>query len=456
MKAHIPVLFLCLLTVPGLQAQVADRLPDTVGKVSVPAPGGLWTLDDCIRYALSHNLTIRQGALNVENSRVQLSTARLSRLPNLNASLGADASFGLSPSSNNVYVSSNRLSGSLGVSTSVPVFQGMQIHKQIKGSKLDLAAAVQDMKRIRDDVAINVMTLYLEALFSKELLGVAESQLALSIRQEQRSRELVSNGKQPESALYESKALRAKDELNLTQARSNLQLALLNLSQALNRGNAQGFDIDQPQLDSLTLESLHLLGSPDAVYGYAEQHLPHVKAEQLRLESRENAIGLAKSELYPSLSLSAGYNTGIYDTGEALWDQFRHNSREYVGISMSIPIFNRRAVRNNIRSARISWQSQQLALDEIQQSLRKEIEQAYYNADAAYEKYRSADAALASARIAFVYEQQKAEAGRSTVFDFNDAKTRIQKAESELIQAKFEFVFRSKILDYYRGIPIRL
>ena len=133
-----------------------------------------------------------------------------------------------------------------------------------------------------------------------------------------------------------------------------------------------------------------------------------------------------------------------------------HNSREYAGVSLDIPIFNRRATRNNIRTARIAVRSQQLAVTEAERALRKEIEQAWYNADAAYAKYRAADAAFASAEVAFSYEQAKAEAGRSTVFDFNDAKTRMEKAAAEAVQAKYEFVFRSKILDFYRGEPLRL
>ena len=134
----------------------------------------------------------------------------------------------------------------------------------------------------------------------------------------------------------------------------------------------------------------------------------------------------------------------------------RHNSREYVGLSLNVPIFNRRAARNDIRTAQIAVRSQRLAVTEAERELRKLIEQAWYNADASYAKYRSAEAAAASARVAFAYEERKAEAGRSTVFDFNDAKTRMEKAEAEAVQAKYEFVFRSKILDFYRGKPLTL
>lgn len=164
---------------------------------------------------------------------------------------------------------------------------------------------------------------------------------------------------------------------------------------------------------------------------------PTSRRERLRLESAENAVRIAKSALYPSLSLRGSYGTGIYSTQEAAFGtQFRKNSSEFVGVSMSVPIFNRRATHNSILSARIAMRKQELAVTDAEQSLRKEIEQAWYNADAAYGKYRSADAALASARGGLRLRTAEGRRGRSTVFDFNDAKTRMEKAESELVQGE--------------------
>lgn len=442
---------LTLFAATGLYAQQVSQ------EAAPSGPGGTWTLGDCIDYAQKNNISVQQKHLEVEKSDVQLSTARYSRLPDLSANIDGEASFGRTTASDNTYRNNNQTSAMFSVTASVPIFKGMRINREIKGSKLELAAAIQDLEKVRENVAVNVMTFYLQVLFSKELEEVAVQQLALSTQQAERSRELVASGKQPESAYYESEALRAKDELNLTQAHNDLQLALLDLSQTLNRESAAGFDVEYPHLDSLGLEAMHNLGNPDAVYDFAVANRPHIKAEQLRLESSENSIRIAKSELIPTLSLMGGYKTGWYSTlDQNFKSQFRDNSREYVGVTLAIPIFNRRATRNNIRSTQIAMRNQQLTLSDAKLSLRKEIEQAYYNANAAYEKYRSADKALASARVAFVYEQQKADAGRSTVFDFNDAKTRMQKAESEMIQAKYEFVFRAKILDYYRGLPLLL
>ena len=437
-----------------LRAQQTDPSPATP---AAPAPGTPWTLADCIAHAQQNNTQVQQRQLQVERSDIELSTARYSRLPDLNASIGGDASFGRALTSDNTYRNNNQTSGSLNVSASMPLFQGMRINHQIKAGKLDLAAAIEDLERIREDVAINVMTLYLQVLYSKEMVGVAERQLELSTQQALRSRELAAAGKQPESAVYESEALAANDRMTLTQSRNDLQLALLDLSQALNRESAAGFDIVEPVLDSVALETLHHLGNPDAVYAYAAENRPHIRAEKLRLESSEHAVDVARSALYPTLSLSGGYGTGVYSADDSkFWAQMRHNSREYVGLSLGIPSSNRRATRNNSPPARSAGRSQQLAVTEAERALRKEIEQAWYNADAAYAKYRAADAAFASAEVAFSYEQAKAEAGRSTVFDFNDAKTRMEKAAAEAVQAKYEFVFRSKILDFYRGEPLRL
>ena len=470
MKKSLILLLIAGLAAQGLRAQPAAEVAAAQSApaaaetsdaeradTALPAPGAAWTLDDCIGYAQRNNISVQQRALQVEQQQTSLSTARFSRLPNLNASIGTDFSFGRTLAADNTYRSDNQTSGSVSVAASMPLFEGLRINREIKGSKLDLAAAVADLDRAREDVAVNIMTLYLQVLYSREMVGIAERQLALSTEQTARSRELVDTGRQPESTYYESEALRANDALSLTQARNDLQLALLDLSQALNRESAAGFDIVEPVLDSVALETLHHLGNPDAVYAYAAENRPHIRAEKLRLESSEHAVDVARSALYPTLSLSGGYGTGVYSADDSkFWAQMRHNSREYVGLSLGIPIFNRRATRNNIRTARIAVRSQQLAVTEAERALRKEIEQAWYNADAAYAKYRAADAAFASAEVAFSYEQAKAEAGRSTVFDFNDAKTRMEKAAAEAVQAKYEFVFRSKILDFYRGEPLRL
>ena len=425
-------------------------------------PAGPWTLEQCIDYARRNNLDVRRCEVEIAQRETELSTERNSRLPDLNASLGTNIYFGRGPSRDGTYVDNTQLSGSLGVSASVPVFQGMRINRRIKGAKLDLAAATADCERMREDLAVRIMTFYLEVLFQKELTAVAEHQLDLSTRQAERSRLLVETGRNPVSARYESEALRAADELALTEARNALTLALLDLSQALNRPSAAGFDIAAPGADDLTPDTPLPAAGPDAIYDYAEAFRPAVRAERLRLAGSENALCTARSALWPSIMLGGGYGTNVYRTyatgavNTNFWDQLRNNGNEYVGLSVQIPLFNRRATRNGIRSAALNVRSRELALAEAQQNLRKEIEQAWYGADAARMKFRSAAMALESARTAFRFEEERAEAGRSTLFDYNDARTRMLRAESELIRSKYEYLFRCKILDFYRGEPLAL
>ena len=435
--------------------------------LTLPAAGASaqqepWTLDRCIEYAVENNISIQQFRLRAEDQDVKLNTARNSRLPNLNAGLGGRFGFGRTLGDSNTYKNVNQFTSSLSVATSIPLFNGMRITHDLAAQKLSLQAAMQDLARAREDVSLNVTALYLQALLNKELVRVAESQVALSMAQVERSRLLVESGKSPESELYESRALLAKDSLTLTQARNTLTLSLLDLSQALNREDATGFDIRMPELGAIQIGAMSSMESPSVIYEYAVGNRPSVQAEKYRLQNSEKNLLLARSARYPQISLGASYGTSyFYMFGNenkvlnaGFGNQFRNHGSEEVGLNVSIPIFNRMATRNNIRSARIAIRNQELALTEARQALRKEIEQSYYNAGAAYQKYLSASRSLEAAREAFRYEEEKSAAGRSTIFDYNDAKTRMERSESEMVQAKFEFIFRRKILDFYAGEPL--
>lgn len=418
-----------------------------------------WTLDRCIDYAIENNISVQQTKLRSDNQAIQLNTAENSRLPGVNASLGTGMNFGRGIGEKNVYENKTTSNSSLGISAGASLFEGGRIRHTIAGRRLDLQAALKDLERAREDVSLNITSLYLKVLFNKELLKVAESQVELSKGQLERSEQLFKSGKNPESVVFESRALLAKDELSLTQSRNALTLSLLDLSQALNRESVDGFDIRVPELDEITLTAMGQMEKPDAVYGYAVENRPGIQAEKLRVQSSEKNLLVAKAARYPQISLGASVNDNFYynigpGQNKAFFKQLKDNLGEGVSLSVSIPIFNRLSTRNSIRSSQIAIQNQHLALLESQQALRKQIEQAYYTAEAAFQKYLSAVKSLEAAREAFRYEEEKAAAGRSTIFDFNDAKTRMEKSESDMVQAKFEFIFQRKILDFYAGEPL--
>lgn len=419
-----------------------------------------WTLKECIDYAVKNNISVQKMYLRTEDQAVRVNTAQNSRLPSLGANLGGNLYFGRGPGRDGTYLDHTQLSTSVGLSANIPVFAGFSIKHNIAGAQLDLKAAMQDLERAREDVALNVTSLYLQVLFNEEILKVAESQVELSKGEVSRSEILVASGKNPESQLYESRALLARDELSLTQAQNNYKISILDLSQALNLENVTNFSVRAPQTDDEMANAVATLSTPQRVYDIAVGTRPRILAEEIRLKRSETSLLSARASRYPTVSMSAGYgNSYFYSfvTGynnKGFIDQLQNNGNQSIGLSINVPIFNRFSIRNQIRTAKIAINTQELTLKETKQSLYKEIEQSYFTAVAAYDKYKSAIASVDAARIAFKYEQEKSEAGKSTIFDFNDAKTRLERSESEMVQAKFEFLFRRKILDFYAGVPL--
>ncbi|MDL2330432.1 TolC family protein [Odoribacter sp. OttesenSCG-928-A06] len=440
--------FLFMLLVLGLSAQ---EQPQTTQ--------GPWTLKQCIDYAVEHNINVRQRILEKQDQELNLHTSRYSRLPNLNANLGQDFYFGRGPGRDGVYQDQTQSTSSFTVGTSVPVFSGLRINNKIKANELNLQASIEELNRAKEDLALNITSYFLQVLFNKELLTIAKEQVLLSQEQLKNTEILVRSGKNPESDLYDAKALLAREEVSLTEAANALQLSLLDLSQLLNLEHLEGFDIAMPDMDGMvTDESINLM-KPEAVFTQSVQNRPSVKAAELRLQSSERSLKIAKADYYPTLSLGASYSNGYYHTynlpdgmrNTSFSKQLDQNGSESVGLTLSIPIFSRMVTRNQVKSARVSMENQQLLLDNMRQNLYKEIQQAYYNAVAARDKYFASEKAVEASRLAFKYEEQKYKAGRSTSYQFDDAKTRLTKSLSESAQAKYDFVFRSKILGFYNG-----
>jgi outer membrane protein len=214
-----------------------------------------------------------------------------------------------------------------------------------------------------------------------------------------------------------------------------------------------GFSVVRPNVDHVTM-STHF-PSPDAIYQEAVALKPEIQAEQLRLSASERQIAIARAALYPTLNFSAGLQTNYYKTNgiqaDAFGTQLRNNFSQYIGVNLNVPIFNRFQTRNNIRSARLDRANQQLQLDNIKKSLYKEIQQVYYNAIAAESKYKSSQTAALSSKDAFELTQAKYENGKANITEFNEAKNNYLRAESELVQARYEYLYQSALVEFYRG-----
>lgn len=415
-----------------------------------------WDLQRCITHAITNNLSIKQKEAVRDQSKIELNTNQWSRLPNLNGNIGQSFNFGRALQSNNTYGNRNTQNTNFSLGTNIPLFTGMQIPNNIALSKLNLKAATEELNKAKEDISIQVTSYFIQVLFTEELVKVAHNQVQLS--QEQLNKKVVffKNGKASEAEVLEAKSRLAQDELSMIQAENNHKLALLDLSQLLELPSPEGFQISTPNIDNV---SVHLT-LPDEVYAHAIMQKPAIKAAQYRMQGAEKSIKIAQSAYYPQLSFGAGIGTNYYHLSgiqnAAFGTQWEQNMNKYLQFSLSIPLFNRFQTRNRVKSARIQHKALSWQLEESKKTLYKEIQQAYYNALACKSKYESCLSAIESAEASFRLMSEKYANGKASATEYNEMRTTWMRTLSDGIQAKYDFIYRSKILDFYKGIPLVL
>ena len=323
----------------------------------------VWTLQQCIDYAMEHNTGILQSQLQQQNAEYQLKMSQNAWLPTVSASASEGLGLGQSPSYTGVYVSDNSSSASAGVSVSMPLFQGLNIYNTNKSNALNLQATIQDLESAKRDLSLTIMAYYMDVVYCKELKGVAERQLELSQTQHERTQELYAVGKVPESNVYESAAQVANDRASLTEAENNLMLRLLDLTQAMEIDDMEGFDVVAPEV-FMTDEDLPL-ATPQATIDHALNHQPKMQAAQLRLEQAYYDLKAAKSAWYPSLSFYGGYSNGVYHyftdgyANTPIPQQLQTNGRTQLGLSLNIPIFNGMQTKYRVKMTELGIDNQQ-------------------------------------------------------------------------------------------------
>ena len=417
---------------------------------------GQWDLKRCIDHAISHNISIKQRDNLIKQSELQLSTAKNSRLPDLNASVGENLSFGRGLTAENTYTNTNTSNTSFGVSTSIPLFTGMRIENTIKLGQLNLDATTADLEKAKNDIAMQVAQQYIQIVYSKELVAVAHRQTGIDSMQVERLKEMLNHGKASKAEVSQQMAALAQSQLTVTQAENEYRMALLNLSQLLELPSPEGFAIADVDVSAF---STGVLPSADAIYSDALGIKPEIVAESLRLQGTERSIKIAEAARYPQLYLSGGLGTNYYTTSgfdaDGFGRQLKNNFSQSIGLNLSIPLFNRFATRNSIRSAEIDRDNQRLQLDNAKKALYKEIQQVYYNAVSADAKYQSSIAAAQSSEDAFELMQAKYENGKATITEFNESKNNLMKAQSDLMQARYEYLYQTALIEFYRGKPIK-
>jgi outer membrane protein len=408
----------------------------------------LWTLQQCVDTALANNRNVKQQILTKKTREIAYDQARNNLLPNLNGSASQNWNFGRSLTVDNTYQSTNSTQSSFGLSTGITIFDGFKMKRNIDLAKSEMYASEADLEKIKQDITVNVAAGFLQILLNKELLQIAVDQLDLTKTKIEQRKALVASGKMAEGELYDLIAQESKEELNRLRADNTLKLSLLDLAQFLELENFENLDVVAP--DDLSESDLHFL-SAEEVLQSALTHRPEIKGAEYRLKSSLYNVQIAKGSYYPTLTFGANYGTNYYNISNILnksfSQQIKDNKSTSFGFNLQVPIFNKFATRNNVRSAEISVKSNSIAVDNAKLELKKTIQQAYYNALGAKSRWEAANKSEIASREAYRFTNQKYEAGRATLYELYQSKSNLTQVLSEQAQAKFEYFFRVKLLE---------
>jgi outer membrane protein len=427
-----------------------------------------WQLDSCIAFAQKENIQINRSKLNMERVEQDELNAKASLLPSLNASASQGFNFGQSIDPfTNQFATERVQYGNYGASLSFDLFRGLSKYKEVKRSQSDYTVNKLETDRMINDISLNIATGYLQILFQQELLKVAQEQVAITQMQVNRVKQLFDAGQVANSDYLDIKAQLANDELTRVKAENELLLSYVNLVQLMQLPAEfqRNFDIEIPDLTAY--DNMELLVTPGEVYNAALEIMPEVLRDKESIARNEMNLEVVKGNYWPSLSFTAfagsGYSGRNYndfnnpESGTKSWsDQFNDNLNYQTGLSLRIPIYNGLAVRTSSQKAEIAIREANYNLSETKNNLEQAIQKAYYDALAAKQKYFASITAVESLTEAFAYSQLQYEEGVVDQVTYNQVKTNLTKAQSDLVQAKFDYIFRLKILDFYQGKPLEL
>ncbi len=423
----------------------------------------VWTLERCINHALQNNLDIKRQELQAELTQQDYRQDKFNLLPGIGAGIEHQLSTGRSLNIENYeWEDRSKQQGSAGVRADLTLFNGLQNYNTIQRGKFLFLSSEADLETLKNDMTLKLAAYYLDILFSRELVEVAESQYEVTMMQVERNKRLVEVGNAARSELLEMQAQAASEKLKLTEAKNTLEIAILDLTQLLDLDSVGNFTVYKPDIN------LELLESPPSVtqiYQNAVSAMPEIRSAEYMTKAQEKAVAVAKGGRSPEISLSGLYYsrylvdaTNPIDAaaGYPLEQQLEDNQYRQLTINMSIPIFSKLQKQTNISKSKIQLEDYNYMLQQEKQILYKKIQQYHADATAAWEKYLSALEAVNSNEEAFNYTQQKFEVGLVNSVDFNIAKTDLTRARSDLAQAKYEYIFKIKILEFYQGKPIQL
>lgn len=458
------------------------------GLVQTAAAQDLITIRQAIEETLKNNLQIKQSKLSESLSDEDLKQSRAALLPTLNGNGSYNINFGRSVDpSTNQFNSQKFSSFNGGVSTGVDLFQGFQKLNQIRQNKLLLDAGKTNTEKVKNDLVLQVITSYMQILYNKDFLVAAKQQLAVAQQQLKQQQELLDVGNKTLADLAESRSQVATAELDVTTAENALTISYLTLAQLMDIPSSTRYVVQAPDISSF--KDAAAVYNPEDVYSSALGFFPDIKLAALRTEASKKAVDVARGNYYPSLTLGAGLNTNYssgrttfvgvtpagFDTigftrtgndlvlsprfntltkGYKFKDQIKDNFGQYVGFSLQIPIFNGFRVRTAVRKAKISYLQSQTDEQLAKNNLNKVIYQAVADLKAAQSAFESTSKTFAARKESFSVIEQRYNVGLVNSLDYSTSQTNKNKAEIDMIRAKYDLLFKSKLIDYYLGKQI--
>ena len=418
-----------------------------------------WSLDDCIDYAMKNNLQLKRKELLTKTSRQNYFQSKMEVLPSINAFAQHSFSSGKTVNLDDYsYVQQKFQDGNIGAQAIMNVFNGFQQTNIIKRNKYNLLTSLAEVDKQKNDMIIEIVLAYMKILFNEELLGIAEAQLDIINQEVERTSLFVKVGTIARGELLDIKSQAAAERLNVTTVKNQLKTSCLDLVQLLDLDSIGGFKVVKPENLDINIGSV--IVPFENVYQAAVANFPEIKSAEYNLMEQQKNLSITKGQRSPRLYLrgliySRYSELGVNPLDPGAYypyiDQISNNQYQQVSLNLNIPIFQQWIIQNSISNAKVSVLDAEFNLDQSKQILYKAVQQTHSDAVAAFEKYKTSIEVVDSRQTAFDYSQEKLNTGMENTVDYNIAKNNLMKAQAELLQAKYEYVFTTKILDFYQG-----
>lgn len=423
-----------------------------------------WNFTQCLDTAIRRNISVAQSQLTNQLNTVTLEQSKATRIPSLSANVNEGINLGWSVDpTTNLFVDQAYTSTSMGMSGSITLFNGLQARNTIRRNTLNVEAGQYDVEKIKIDVTLSMTTAFLQLLFAYEILDVAQKQVDATAAQVGQTEKMVKAGKVPESNLLQVKAQLASDRLTLINAENQRDITRVTLMQLMEIPVSDSFDVVRPDL---SVPPAEMFRSAEEVYRKSLTVMPQVAGASVRTNSALMDIRISKGAHWPRLNLGGNLSSnyassrtqGTPDNPEnyPFLDQIWNNLAQTFNFSLSIPIYSNRQIKSNIERATINSLNAKLSEQNVRNQLRKSVEQTYTDLKSAAKKYEATQEQLAAAEASYKNSERKFDVGLMDAITFLIEKNNYYKAQSNLLQAKYDFIFKRKILDFFLGNPITL